>query len=112
MSDRENPTPLFFLSERLPWSFLLIFPYVFIWLCQVLVAARRILDIRDLFSCANSQFCVWAIVPRAGNEPGPLYWEHGARATGPQGESLSALLAVYHMNMRITHINLAGFWLP
>ena len=43
--------------------------YLFIWLCQILVAACGI------------QF------PYQGLNPGPLYWEHGVLATGPPGNS-------------------------
>ena len=49
--------------------FFLIFIYLFIWLHQVLVAARRI------------QF------PDQGSNPGPLPWRRGVLTTGPPGQS-------------------------
>ena len=49
--------------------------YLFIWLCQVLVATHRI------FSCS-----MWDLVPWPGIEPRPLHWGHGVLHTGLPGK--------------------------
>ena len=62
-----------------------IYMYIYNWLCQVLVAARRI----------------W--FPDQGSNPGPLHWEHGVLATGPPGKSLDAFSLVITEIVIITY---------
>ena len=55
--------------------------YLFIWLCQVLVAERRIFS-----------FDIWNLVPWPRIKPGALYWEGKALATRLPGKSLQWFL--------------------
>ena len=50
-------------------------PYLFIWLCQVLIGTLGIYN-----------YGMWDLVPQPGNEPGPLDSEHRVLATGPPGK--------------------------
>ena len=59
-------------------SFFNISMFIFIWLCQVLVAACRIFSFK-IWAC-GIQF------PDQGSNPGPLHWELGVLATGPPGK--------------------------
>ena len=70
--------------------------YIFIWLCQVLLAAPRI------FSCNMKTLRIIACgihIPDQGSNPGPLHWEHGVLATGPLGQSLTRIFD-WGMNTR------------
>ena len=69
---------------------ILIFIYLFIWLCWVLVAAGGIfVVVCGIFTVACGIFScsMRALVPWAGIEPGPLHWEYGVLNAGPPGKS-------------------------
>ena len=51
--------------------------YLFIWLCQVLVAALGIFDL--VAACV--------MLPEQELTPGPQSWKHSVLATGPPGKS-------------------------
>ena len=57
--------------------------YLFVWLCQVLVAAHRIFSCSvQILSCS-----MWDQVPDQGLNSGPLYWKQEVCTTGPVGKS-------------------------
>ena len=77
-------------SSCSPFSILLFFFNLFIWLHRILGAARGIFSV----VARGIQF------PNQGSNLGPLCWEHRVLATGPPGKSL--LLCV---NCPFRHIN-------
>ena len=79
---------LFSVAESL--HLLKIFIYLFIWLCQVWVAACDILSlccsIQDLFLFSAWSCGMQGLAPGAGIKPGLLYWEHRVLTTGLPGK--------------------------
>ena len=77
-----------FSARGVPWLDIYFFKnmciYLFLWLCQILVAARGI------FSCDTwTLSCgMWNLVPWPGIEPWLPAPELGVLATGPPGKSL------------------------
>ena len=67
-----------------------IYIYIFIWLCQILVATHR------TFSCAYELLVMACGIqfPDQALNPGPLHWELRGLATGPPGRSLQLILSV------------------
>ena len=74
--------------------------FLFIWLLQVLVAARRIFELQSPLQYIGSFSCglqtlscaMWDRVPWPGIKPSPLHWEGRLLATGPPtGKSLVQL---------------------
>ena len=62
-----------------------LFFNLFIWLCQILVAAHGI------FNCGIQTLgcSMWDLVARPGIKPKPLHWERGVLANGPLEKSWS-----------------------
>ena len=66
--------------------FFFFFKYLFIWLCQVLIAAHGIFDLCCKVWSLNCS--MWDLIPWPGMEPGPLHCQHGVLATGSSGKYL------------------------
>ena len=69
------------------WHTGFFFFFFLVTACQLLVAVCEL-------SC--SMFRIY--FPDQGSNPGPLHWEHGVSATGPQGSSLRASKCSSHVS--------------
>ena len=79
---------------------------IFIWLCQVLVAAHR----ASVFFSAYRIFSfsiwtlscgMWYLIPGQGSNPSPLHWEHRISVIGLPAKSCHFQLTLEHHELEL-----------